>query len=208
MDKVWISFVYFLLSLAFLPRKFAFRFLKNHQGTRELLRRYGTYEEYTVELQRPLGLRVQEALDGTVYIVTSAGNAAAAGVQPGDVVTKASAVFGDDLWDVRSAGLKRIESLIRARSGNTVYLQLERGHNYHMQTSTDDEILNESFATDIDSYTMKSIYGHYDTITNTRQDNEEGEDELVSRLISAISPPNFSENSDSAMDEKRDGDTR
>ena len=121
-----------------------------------------------VELSRPLGVTVQEATDGAVFVTASRGGALEAGVAVGDVVVAVSAVFGDDLWEVRNAGVERVRGLIRSRSGDTVRLRLERGYEYHLVV---EEEVEEDFQGDIDSETMKAIFnvGSATTLINNRR---------------------------------------
>lgn len=85
-------------------------------------------DDRVVELKRPLGLVLNEDKSGNVYVETVAprGNAARTGmVKEGDIVTMCSATFGDQMWSTRGAGLTRVLSAIRVRSGPTVKLVFE-----------------------------------------------------------------------------------
>ena len=81
-----------------------------------------------VELNRPLGLVLNEDEQGNVYVETVApkGNAARTGkIKEGDLVTMCSATFGDDMWSTRGVGLNRVLAAIRVRAGPTVSLVVE-----------------------------------------------------------------------------------
>ncbi|KAJ1459171.1 hypothetical protein M885DRAFT_511642 [Pelagophyceae sp. CCMP2097] len=109
---------------------------------------------FDVSLTRPLGITVREAVDGAVFVTASRNGAKLAGIVVGDVVVGVSAVFGDDIWDVRGKGIDRVESLIRSRSGAVVSLRLERGSLYHVAARDNDD--DETF--DIDEYTIRGIF--------------------------------------------------
>lgn len=84
-----------------------------------------------VELRRPLGIILKEDSDGNVFVETVApkGNAARSGrVKVGDIVTKVSATFGNDMWSTRGVGLTRVLAAIRVRAGSTVSLALENAN--------------------------------------------------------------------------------
>lgn len=90
-------------------------------------------DDNVVELNRPLGLVLNEDESGNVYVETVApnGNAARTGqVQEGDIVTMCSATFGDDMWSTRGVGLSRVLAAIRVRAGATVKLVLETPDQY------------------------------------------------------------------------------
>ena len=108
-----------------------------------------------VELNRPLGLVLNEDENGNVYVETVApkGNAARTGkvsngmrclfgstlrcskglmnffdmiqIREGDIVTMCSATFGDQMWSTRGVGLTRVLAAIRVRSGATVSIVVE-----------------------------------------------------------------------------------
>lgn len=61
-------------------------------------------EEIEVVLHRPLGVTVQE-VSGAVVIQSCQSQAQEAGVKPGDEIVGVSAIFGDDVWSTRGAGL-------------------------------------------------------------------------------------------------------
>jgi stringent starvation protein B len=111
-------------------------------------------DENVIELVRPLGLILNNYENGDVYVETVShafeiirvyiwiqqpkyskhlvvqvapnGNAARGGqVKEGDIVTKVSATFGDQMWSVRGVGLSRVMAAIRVRSGSTVKLAFE-----------------------------------------------------------------------------------
>jgi len=90
--------------------------------------RFAGANDRVVELNRPLGLVLEEDEDGNVYVgaVAPKGNAARnGGVKPGDIVTMCSATFGDQMWTTRGAGLTRVLAAIRLRAGTTVKLVFE-----------------------------------------------------------------------------------
>lgn len=85
-------------------------------------------DDRVVELNRPLGLILNQDESGNVFVerVAPKGNAARTGqVQEGDIVTMCSATFGDEMWSTRGVGLARVMAAIRVRSGATVKLVLE-----------------------------------------------------------------------------------
>lgn len=82
--------------------------------------------EYMVTLDKPLGIRFAQTLDGKVYVEALAkqGNADNSKmIMVGDVLKKASAVFGDAMWDVED--FSRAMHAIKKRNGKVV-LVLER----------------------------------------------------------------------------------
>lgn len=86
-----------------------------------------------VELQKPLGLVLNQDDSGNVYVETVAakGNAARTGkVKEGDIVTMCSATFGDDMWSTRGVGLTRVLAAIRVRAGPRVKLVFESQTQY------------------------------------------------------------------------------
>ncbi|GAB5030049.1 pdz domain protein [Nannochloropsis oceanica] len=85
--------------------------------------------DLVVELQKPLGIVLEEDEKGNVYVkeLSPAGNAARSGkVEKGDLVTMISATFGDECWSARGAGLGMIMQAIKVRQGNSVKIVLER----------------------------------------------------------------------------------
>ena len=59
-------------------------------------------------------------------IVAPRGNAARTGlVKEDDIITMCSATFGDEMWSCRGAGLARVLSAIKVRSGPLVKLVFE-----------------------------------------------------------------------------------
>eukprot|EP00879_Flechtneria_rotunda_P005359 GHRR01005646.1.p1 GENE.GHRR01005646.1~~GHRR01005646.1.p1 ORF type:complete len:210 (+),score=72.94 GHRR01005646.1:248-877(+) len=56
--------------------------------------------EVTVEVDKPLGLRLKQSSSkgGGLEVASVSGNAAKAGIKPGDTVIYASSFFGDELW--------------------------------------------------------------------------------------------------------------
>jgi len=91
--------------------------------------RYAGADDRVVELKRPLGLVLNEDDDtGNVYVelIAPRGNAARTGlIKEGDIITMCSATFGDEMWSCRGAGLQRVLSAIKVRSGATVKLAFE-----------------------------------------------------------------------------------
>eukprot|EP00179_Madagascaria_erythrocladioides_P020059 CAMPEP_0198328602 /NCGR_PEP_ID=MMETSP1450-20131203/15576_1 /TAXON_ID=753684 ORGANISM="Madagascaria erythrocladiodes, Strain CCMP3234" /NCGR_SAMPLE_ID=MMETSP1450 /ASSEMBLY_ACC=CAM_ASM_001115 /LENGTH=245 /DNA_ID=CAMNT_0044032745 /DNA_START=37 /DNA_END=774 /DNA_ORIENTATION=- len=86
--------------------------------------------ERAVTIRKPLGLVLEEANDGMVFIaeINQQGNAAAIGdgqINVGDVVVACSATFGDEVWSTRGIGLERVLKSIAVRSGDFVTLVLE-----------------------------------------------------------------------------------
>ncbi|KAI5078415.1 hypothetical protein GOP47_0006086 [Adiantum capillus-veneris] len=82
--------------------------------------------EYMLTLEKPLGIRFAQTLDGKVYVEALAkhGNAESSRmIMVGDVLKKTSAVFGDAMWDVED--FSRTMHAIKKRSGS-VSLVLER----------------------------------------------------------------------------------
>lgn len=108
-----------------------------------------------IELERPLGITVQEASDGAVFVLSARDHALEKGVKVGDVVVGVSGIFGDDVWSTREAGVTRVQSLIRSRDSDRVTLRLERGHDYHL---THQEQLEAEFSEEMDTATMKDIF--------------------------------------------------
>merc|ERR1712151_592581 len=91
-----------------------------------------------VELQKPLGLVLNQDDNGNVYVETVAakGNAARTGkVKEGDIVTMCSATFGNDMWSTRGVGLTRVLAAIRVRAGSTVSLVFESPTQYQKKAS-------------------------------------------------------------------------
>ncbi|MCO5584863.1 hypothetical protein L7F22_038795 [Adiantum nelumboides] len=82
--------------------------------------------EYMLTLDKPLGIRFAQTLDGKVYVEALAkhGNAESSRmIMVGDVLKKTSALFGDAMWDVED--FSRTMHAIKKRSGS-VSLVLER----------------------------------------------------------------------------------
>jgi len=91
-----------------------------------------------VELQRPLGLILNQDNNGNVYVETVAprGNAARSGkVKEGDIVTMCSATFGNEMWSTRGVGLTRVLAAIRVRAGSTVSLVFESPTQYQKKAA-------------------------------------------------------------------------
>lgn len=83
-------------------------------------------DEYMVTLEKPLGVRFAQTLNGKVYVesVAKKGNAEnSMMIMVGDVLKKTSAVFGDGMWEVED--FSRSMQAIKSRSG-PVSLILER----------------------------------------------------------------------------------
>jgi hypothetical protein len=83
-------------------------------------------DEYMVTLDRPLGIRFAQTLDGKIFVEALAkqGNAEKSMmIMVGDVLKKTSAISGDAMWDVDD--FVRAMHAIKARNGS-VSLVLER----------------------------------------------------------------------------------
>eukprot|EP00180_Rhodochaete_pulchella_P002111 Plantae.Rhodophyta-Rhodochaete_pulchella.ctg3188.p2 GENE.Plantae.Rhodophyta-Rhodochaete_pulchella.ctg3188~~Plantae.Rhodophyta-Rhodochaete_pulchella.ctg3188.p2 ORF type:complete len:253 (-),score=35.71 Plantae.Rhodophyta-Rhodochaete_pulchella.ctg3188:1175-1933(-) len=99
-----------------------------YQDGSERSKRGVASNERAVTIQKPLGLVLEEAQDGMVFVadVTEDGNAAKDGsIGVGDVVVACSATFGDEVWSTRGIGLERVMKSIAVRSGDFVTLVLE-----------------------------------------------------------------------------------
>lgn len=95
--------------------------------------RSASSDDNVVELQKPLGLVLNQDDNGNVYVETVAakGNAARTGkINEGDIVTMCSATFGDDMWSTRGVGLTRVLAAIRVRAGPRVKLVFESSTQY------------------------------------------------------------------------------
>ena len=95
-------------------------------------------DDNVVELNRPLGLVLNQDDNGNVYVekVAPRGNAARSGkVKEGDIVTMCSSTFGNDMWSTRGVGLNRVLAAIRVRSGATVSLVFETPGQYKQKKS-------------------------------------------------------------------------
>lgn len=143
-----------------------------------------------IELRRPLGITVQEAFDGAVYVIATRENAAAAGIQVGDVVIGVSGIFGDEVWNVRGKGVAKVESLIRSRDADTVNIRLERGHSYHLEQR---DLSEDEFLDEMETDTVKAIFAKSRWALDNDADDEEPEidddEELIENLIDAFSAP-------------------
>ena len=87
-----------------------------------------TSADRAVVLQKPLGIVLEEAQDGMVFVaeIDPEGNAADSGeVFEGDILVAVSATFGDEVWSTRGVGLDRVMKSIRIRAGDFVTLVLE-----------------------------------------------------------------------------------
>lgn len=62
--------------------------------------------EIQVDIDKPLGLQLAEstAPGGGLVVKSASGNAAAAGIKPGDTVIYTSSFFGDELWPADKVG--------------------------------------------------------------------------------------------------------
>ncbi|KAJ7231257.1 hypothetical protein O6H91_Y457600 [Diphasiastrum complanatum] len=84
------------------------------------------YEEYEVELEKPVGLRFYKGSDGGTYIdvIAPGGSAARTNMfQPGDKVLATSAVFGNEMWPAAEYG--RTMYTIRQRVG-TLAMKMQK----------------------------------------------------------------------------------
>eukprot|EP00752_Nemacystus_decipiens_P011269 g10015.t1 len=88
------------------------------------------YEEIIANMTKPLGITIEESTDKArlVYITSVGEKAEAAGLRVGDVMTGASAVFGDAVWSVKDKTIEEIRSLVRCRTEPYSLLRVERGH--------------------------------------------------------------------------------
>lgn len=86
----------------------------------------GKYEEYEVELEKPIGLKFYKGFNGGVYIdaIAPGGNAdKTKQFTPGDRVIATSAVFGTEMWPAAAYG--QTMYTIRQRIG-TLAMKMER----------------------------------------------------------------------------------
>jgi len=89
-------------------------------------------QEYVVNVTKPLGIAVEESVDGSrnVYVAEVGEKAEELGVEVGDVVVAVSFVFGDDfLKDTEGKGVDVVQSLIKSREEDYVLLRLRKGEN-------------------------------------------------------------------------------
>eukprot|EP00903_Cladosiphon_okamuranus_P007049 g6852.t1 len=88
------------------------------------------YEEIVANMTKPLGITIEESTDKArlVYITSVGEKAEAAGLRVGDVMTGASAVFGDAVWSVKEKSIEEIRSLVRCRTEPYSLIRVERGH--------------------------------------------------------------------------------
>jgi hypothetical protein len=112
------------------------------------------YEEYIVNVTKPLGIAVEEAADGSgvVYVVERGDKAAEAGVEVGDVLVACSFIF-DDLFlaNVTGKGVEKVESLIRSRGPDYVCLRLRKGCEYHLADRAEADARRRAAAEDDDA---------------------------------------------------------
>jgi rubredoxin len=64
-------------------------------------------QQISADVEKPIGLTFKEskAKGGGLVVTAARGNAAAAGIKPGDTIIYASSFFGDELWPTDSKGL-------------------------------------------------------------------------------------------------------
>jgi len=142
-------------------------------------------DEFEVELERPLGVTVQEGANGRVFVqgCRAGGRAQEAGVAPGDEIIGVSAIFGDAIWGCEGAGLDRVEGLIRSRQ-ESVTLRLRHGTG---ETEASTDMFDEE---DVDTYIFNSIFD--DSAAADAYDEEDGDDidaRLNAVLVADFVPP-------------------
>ncbi|GJD05988.1 hypothetical protein Gasu2_04300 [Galdieria sulphuraria] len=81
-------------------------------------------------VKKPLGLVLEEAEDGMVFVadIDPRGNAARASrgdIRKGDILVAISATFGEEVWSTRGVGLPRVLKGIQVRFGDEVTLVFE-----------------------------------------------------------------------------------
>eukprot|EP00871_Galdieria_phlegrea_P000989 jgi/Galph1/1891/GphlegSOOS_G566.1 len=81
-------------------------------------------------VRKPLGLVLEEAEDGMVFVadIDPNGNAARASrgnIRKGDILVAISATFGDEVWSTRGVGLARVMKGIQVRFGDEITLIFE-----------------------------------------------------------------------------------
>lgn len=86
--------------------------------------------ERAYNVKKPLGLVLEEAEDGMVFVadVDPKGNAARASrgdIRKGDILVAISATFGEEVWSTRGVGLPRVLKGIQVRFGDEVTLVFE-----------------------------------------------------------------------------------
>jgi len=86
--------------------------------------------ERAYNVKKPLGLVLEEAEDGMVFVadIDPRGNAAQASrgdIRKGDILVAISATFGDEVWSTRGVGLPRVLKGIQVRFGDEVTLVFE-----------------------------------------------------------------------------------
>jgi len=99
-----------------------------YQDGKERSKRRVSSGDRAVTIRKPLGIVLEEAGDGMVFVasVDPNGNAGKTGqVQVGDIVVACSATFGDEVWSTRGVGLGKIMKSISVRQGSNVTLVLE-----------------------------------------------------------------------------------
>eukprot|EP00629_Pelagomonadales_sp_RCC1024_P013193 CAMPEP_0119293374 /NCGR_PEP_ID=MMETSP1329-20130426/45953_1 /TAXON_ID=114041 /ORGANISM="Genus nov. species nov., Strain RCC1024" /LENGTH=192 /DNA_ID=CAMNT_0007294243 /DNA_START=87 /DNA_END=661 /DNA_ORIENTATION=+ len=130
-------------------------------------------DAFEVVLTKPLGVTVQEVRGAVVVQTCRPGGAAdAAGVQPGDAIVGVSAIFGDGVWDTTTAGLDRVEALIRSRDGEDITLRLQRGGgSAPARPAADDD---EYFTDDVDTATFRGIFDDEGEGLYEEEEEEEG----------------------------------
>ncbi|KAA8498018.1 hypothetical protein FVE85_5603 [Porphyridium purpureum] len=98
-----------------------------YQDGNERSKRTLAANDRAVSVQKPMGLLLEEAQDGMVFVaeVFEGSNAEMAGVEVGDIVVAVSATFGDEVWSTRGIGLARVMKSIEVRQGDFVTLVLE-----------------------------------------------------------------------------------
>ncbi|GJQ15818.1 hypothetical protein GpartN1_g7609.t1 [Galdieria partita] len=86
--------------------------------------------ERAYNVKKPLGLVLEEAEDGMVFVadIDPRGNAARVSrgdIRKGDILVAISATFGEEVWSTRGVGLPRVLKGIQVRFGDEVTLVFE-----------------------------------------------------------------------------------
>ena len=89
--------------------------------------RFAETGDRVVEVQKPLGVILEEDKTGDVFIaeVNPGSNGAKAGLKAGERISMVSATFGNELWSTQGAGLGRVTKAIKVRVGTSVKLVVQ-----------------------------------------------------------------------------------
>lgn len=164
--------------------------------------RHRAHDVVEIELERPLGITVQETGSGAVFVLSAREHALEKGVKVGDVVIGISGIFGDDIWNTRDAGVSRVQSLIRSRDSDFVTLRLERGHDYHL---THQEMLEAEFSEEMDTATMKDIFKtsrQYTDVVPSDDDLIDDDDEKYDMIDAWITTSTYGDDEDDQDDDR------